>query len=321
MAAGGSSRRVIYAALAGNLLIALTKFVAAGWTGSSAMLSEAVHSLVDTGNQVLLLYGIHRASRPPDADHPLGHGRELYFWSFIVALLIFALGAGISFYEGVAHIREPVVVTDPAVNYVVLGLSFLFEGTTWIIALHEFDRRRGKIGYIRAVVLSKDPTSFIVLFEDSAALIGIAIAFAGTFAAERLAMPTLDGLASIGIGLLLAATAIFLARESKGLLLGEPAREATRREILDTARRQPGIAHAASLFTVHLAPRQIVVALDLEFADTLSVREVEATFAALKERIRRMHPEVVAVFVNVVRAGPADSPAKLHETAAKQSAK
>src|SRR6266550_2041760 len=151
MAAGSASRKVIYAALVGNLMIALTKFAAAFWTGSSAMLSEGVHSVVDTSNQLLLLYGINRSSKPPDDDHPLGYGRELYFWSFIVALLIFSLGAGISFYEGIAHIREPVHINDPFVNYIVLGVSFVFEAATFWIALKKFNEMRGSLGYFEAI--------------------------------------------------------------------------------------------------------------------------------------------------------------------------
>src|ERR1051326_2982712 len=185
MAAGSASRKVIYAALAGNFAIALTKFAAAWWTGSSAMLSEGVHSVVDTSNQLLLLYGINRAARPPDEDHPLGYGRELYFWSFIVALLIFSLGAGISFYEGIAHIQARVHITDPYVNYVVLAVSFVFEGATFLIALKAFNKTRGTLGLIEAAAESKDPPSYLVLFEDSAALIGIVIAFGGTLGAER----------------------------------------------------------------------------------------------------------------------------------------
>ncbi len=165
MAVGGP-RKVIYAALAGNLAIALTKFVAAWWTGSSAMLSEGVHSVVDTANQILLLYGIRRSTKPRDDDHPLGYGRELYFWSFIVAVLIFSLGAGVSIFEGISHIRQPVEISDPMVNYVVLGISFVFEGTTLLIALKEFNKTRGGLGYIEAVEESKDPPSFLVLFED-----------------------------------------------------------------------------------------------------------------------------------------------------------
>jgi cation diffusion facilitator family transporter len=297
MATGSASRKVIYAALAGNLLVALTKFAAAWWTGSSAMLSEGVHSVVDTANQLLLLYGISRSAKPRDEGHPLGYGRELYFWSFIVALLIFSLGAGVSFYEGIVHISAPVRITDPHVNYVVLGISFVFEGATFLIALKEFNKLRGSLGYLEAVTRSKDPPSFLVLLEDSAALIGIAIAFIGTFAAEKLAMPVLDGVASIGIGLLLAATATFLARESKGLLIGEGARGSTIRSIRQIAAEQPGVERVNDLVTVHLAPDQVVAALSLEFQDPLTTPEIEKAVAAIEGRICKRHPEVVSIFV------------------------
>jgi cation diffusion facilitator family transporter len=308
MAAGRSSNTVIYAALTGNLLIALTKFVAAAWTGSSAMLSEGVHSLVDTGNQILLLYGIHRAARPPDADHPLGHGRELYFWSFIVALLIFALGAGVSFYEGITHIQQPVKINNLTVNYIVLGLAFCFEGISWLVAFREFESKRGSAGYLEAVIRSKDPTSFIVLFEDSAALIGIGIAFMGNFAAERWDAPALDGVASIGIGVVLATTAVFLARESKGLLIGEPARASTRSSLLQIAGDQSGVDRAFNVITVHLAPNQIVAGLDLDFADDLSAADVERIVSALEVRIKERHPEVTRLFVKPKSSRPDPSP-------------
>jgi len=297
VATGSASRKVIYAALAGNLLIALTKFVAAWWTGSSAMLSEGVHSVVDTSNQLLLLYGINRAGKPPDDEHPLGYGRELYFWSFIVALLIFSLGAGVSFFEGISHILAPTPISDPHVNYIVLAVSFVFEGVTFLIALKEFNKLRGSLGYFEAVTRSKDPPSFLVLFEDFAALIGIAIAFIGTLAADRLAMPVLDGAASIGIGILLAVTATFLARESKGLLIGEGARGSTMRSIRQIAAEQPGVESVNNLVTVHLAPDQIVAALSLEFKDPLTTPEIEKAVAAIESRICKLHPEVVSIFV------------------------
>ena len=297
MAAGSGSRKVIYAALAGNLMIALTKFAAAWWTGSSAMLSEGVHSVVDTTNQLLLLYGIKSATRPPDDDHPLGYGRELYFWSFIVALLIFSLGAGISFYEGIAHIRAPVHISDPFVNYIVLAFSFVFEAITFWIALKEFNKTRGTLGYIEAVHVSKDPPSFLVLFEDSAALIGIVIAFAGTLAAHWLAMPVLDGVASIGIGVVLAATAIFLARESKALLIGEGARGRVNRSIRQIAAGCGGVEQVNDLVTVHLAPDQVVAAISLEFKDPLTTPEIERAVATIERQIREAHPEVVSIFV------------------------
>jgi cation diffusion facilitator family transporter len=298
VAATSSSTFVIYAALAGNVLVAVSKFGAAAWTGSSAMLSEAVHSTVDCGNQLLMLYGIHRASAPPDEQHPLGYGRELYFWSFIVALLIFSIGAGVSFYEGVNHILTPVPITDPHVSYIVLTLSLLFEGTSWCFAVREFEKQRGGLGFLEAAARSRDPTSFLVLFEDSAALIGIGIAFAGTFAAEWLQNPRLDGVASLGISMVLAVTAAFLAHESKGLLIGEPAREPIRRSIIRIATDHVGISAVGRLVTVHLAPRQIVAALNVDFVDDLRASEVEDVTHSLEQTISQHHPEIVALFLS-----------------------
>jgi cation diffusion facilitator family transporter len=314
MSAQASSRKVIYAALAGNLLIAITKLAAAAWTGSSVMLSEGVHSLVDTGNELLLLYGLHRAGKPADAAHPLGYGRELYFWSFIVALLIFSIGAGVSLYEGVAHILHPVAITDARVNYIVLGISLVFEGGSWFVAWREFRPVASELGYIEAATRSKDPTSFMVLFEDTAALIGILIALAGTFAAEQFDAPVLDGVASIGIALLLAATGAFLARESKGLLMGEPASEATRDVIRRIARDHPDIVSAQDLLTIHLAPRQVLVALSLHLSDESSAADIEREFSQLELTIKRSCPDVVTLFMkprlraNIREARPPEEP-------------
>ncbi|MEZ5785136.1 MAG: cation diffusion facilitator family transporter [Xanthobacteraceae bacterium] len=297
MAAASSSKKVVYAALVGNLLIAITKLIAAAWSGSSAMFSEGVHSLVDTGNEVLLLYGMHRASRPADDEHPLGYGRELYFWSFIVAVLIFAVGAGVSAYEGISHILSPSPIADARVNYIVLGLAFVFESGSWYIALREFRRANPGAGYLKAATRSKDPPSFIVLFEDTAALLGIMMAFAGTFAAEYFEQPVLDGVASVGIALLLAAIAIFLAIESKGLLIGEPARKATRDAILRIVRSHPGVEAVNDMITVHLSPAQILVALNVDFADARDSTDVETDVMALEAEIKKRHPEVIALFV------------------------
>jgi cation diffusion facilitator family transporter len=277
--------------------VALTKFAAAAWTGSAAMLSEAVHSLVDTGNQALLLYGMHRAARPPDERHPLGHGRELYFWSFIVALLLFMIGAGVTLYEGVNHIVEPREIVDPRVNYVVLALSAVFEATSWTIALRRFRASKGDQGYFEAVRRSKDPPTFIVLFEDSAALLGLLIAFIGTLAAQWLAMPVLDGVAAVGISIVLGAAALALARESKGLLIGEPASPRITASIVELACKEPGIERANVLLTVHLSPHQIVAALSLEFADDLTTPQIEDKVVAIEQAIRLAHPDVIAIFV------------------------
>ena len=292
-----SSRKVIYAALAGNLLVALTKFLAAGVTGSSAMISEGVHSLVDTGNEVLLLYGLRRAARPPDDAHPLGHGRELYFWSFIVALLIFAVGAGVSLYEGITHIFHAAPLTKPVVNYVVLALAILFESGSWWVAFREFRATKGAQGYYEAVRESKDPPGFLVLFEDSAALVGLLIALVGTAAADLLELPVLDGVASIAIGLVLAVVALFLAQESKALLIGEGASREIVASICRIAGSERGVEHANGLFTVHLGPRQVVAALSVDFADDLSARDVEDIVAKIERRIRDRHPEVISILI------------------------
>lgn len=297
------SRKVIYAALAGNLGIAVAKFVAAALTGSSAMISEGVHSLIDTGNQGLLLYGLKRSEHPPDRAHPLGYGRELYFWAFIVALLIFSLGAGVSIYEGIIHILSPQKIEDPLISYVVLGVSMLFEGTSWWIALREFRKDKGPGGYVDAVLQSKDPTTFTVLFEDSAALVGLLIAFVGIFFAQLFDMPELDGVASIGIGLVLAFVAVILARESKGLLIGEAAAPQVQRSILAIADRDPAVDYANGLLTVHLGPRQVVVNMSVEFVDALRASEIELAVERIEAEVKARHSEITALFVKPQRAG------------------
>ncbi|TGQ50894.1 cation transporter [Mesorhizobium sp. M1C.F.Ca.ET.193.01.1.1] len=303
MAGHAGSKRVIYAALAGNLAIAVTKFAAAFFTGSSAMLSEGVHSLVDTGNGALLLHGMRRAARPPDHAHPLGHGRELYFWSFIVALLVFALGAGVSFYEGLVHIMAPEPIVNARVNYIVLGLSFLFEGSSWLVALKEFRREKGSQGWLQAVRRSKDPSVYTVLFEDSAALLGLIVAFAGILASELLEIPELDGVGSIGIAIILGATAIFLARESKGLLLGEPASPEVQKKVLAIAEQDPAVQRANGILSVHIGPEEIVAGLSIEFEDHLTAPEIEACVERLEARLKTDMPEIARLFVKPQATG------------------
>jgi cation diffusion facilitator family transporter len=292
-----ASKRVIYAALAGNLLVALTKFVAAGFTGSSAMASEAVHSLIDTGNEVLLLHGLRRAARPPDEQHPLGYGRELYFWSFIVTILIFALGAGVSLYQGIRHVAAPEPMSHVFVNYIVLGLALVFELGSWSVAIKEFRAAKGRRGYYETVRQSKDPTIFMVLFEDTAAVIGLVIALVGIAASQVLGRAELDGAASIGIGLLLGVVAMFLARESKGLLIGEAAASEVVASIRGIALEQPGVERVMSLFTVHLGPDQIVAAIAADFKDSLSAGDVESAVAAIEERVRAARPEIALLLI------------------------
>jgi len=292
-----AGRRVVYAALAGNVAVAVTKLVAAVVTGSAAMFSESVHSVVDCGNEALLLYGYRRAARRPDLVHPLGFGRELYFWSFIVALMLFALGAGVSVYQGVHHVLAPEPIQHAAVSYAVLALSFVFEGASWIVAWRGFARIRGEVRFWTAFRQSKDPPSFMVLFEDTAALIGIVIAAAGIFAAQWFEQPVFDGIASILIGLVLAVVAILLAVESKSLLIGERATPALVEAICRLAQEQPGVVHANSALTAQLAPDQAMVALSIAFDPELKTAEIEVCVAAIESRVRDMHPNVVALFV------------------------
>ena len=295
--AAAQSRKVIIAALAGNAAIAGTKFAAAAYTGSSAMLSEAVHSLVDTGNQLLLLHGLRRAARPPTPQHPFGHGLELYFWTFVVAILIFGAGAGVSVLEGIERIRAPHPVENVWVNYAVLGASLLFEGAVWIVALREFRAEKGSRPWLEAVRASKDPTVFTVLFEDTAALIGLLVALVSLVLANALSWPMLDGIASVLIGAILAATAAFLAYECLGLLTGESADPEVRASVRRIATAEPSVERLNEALTMHFGPRDILVALSLDFQDARSAAEVEAAVTRIERAIKSVHPEVRRVFV------------------------
>ena len=310
-----SSRRVIYAAILGDFLIGLTKVTAAAWTGSSSLLSEGVHSIVDTGNGFLLLYGLHRSAARPDLEHPLGYGREIYFWSFVVAVLLFAFGAGVSLYQGVVHVLDPEPIQHVTASYAVLGISALFDGTTWWLALRNFRGERRYSQVLNAIRKSKDPPSFMVLFEDSAALAGILVAFAGIYLSVTLNLPILDGVGSILIGLILGVTAWLLAKETKSLLIGERADPGIVDSIMRVAEQIDGVDHANGILTVHLAPKEILVALSLEFADELRTPEIEAKVIELERCVRLSHPEIVAVFVKP------QSPEGFRETAARRFGK
>jgi cation diffusion facilitator family transporter len=292
-----SSQTSVVAALVGDLLVAASKIAAAIWTGSAAMASEAIHSVVDTTNEILLLYGIHRSKQKADAEHPFGHGREVYFWSFVVSLLIFALGAGFSVYEGVSRVLKPVPIESPGISYIVLALAFIFEGGSWLVSLKQFREAKGALGFFDAFRISKDPPLFMTLFEDSVALIGILIAAASTFVAVALARPEIDGIGSVGIGLLLAVTSVFLARESKSLLMGEPAYPFIRKSILSIANAHPGCLRANGLITVQLGPNQVVAMLSLEFSDKMVATEIEEAVVNLEKSVRQANPEIVALFV------------------------
>jgi cation diffusion facilitator family transporter len=292
---------VLFGALLANIGIAIAKFVAAALTGSSSMLSEGFHSLVDSGNQILLLYGGKKAKRAPDARHPFGYGRELYFWSFIVAILIFAFGAGISFYEGWVHWREPEPLRDPLVNYVVLAIAVMLEGTSWAIAVREFRRAKGDTGWWRAIRESKDPASFIVLFEDSAALTGLAVAAAGIWASHQFGDPRIDGIASMIIGVILACVALLLLREAKGLLIGERADPAVVEQVRCMVAAHPGIRTVNHVRTIHTAPQSVFVAISADFEDAMSMREGEALIETIEAELKAKLPQLSSIYIRPER--------------------
>jgi cation diffusion facilitator family transporter len=298
----GSSTKVIYAALAGNTAIAVTKFAAAAITGSSAMLSEGIHSLVDTGNQGLLLYGMRRARRPPSEDFPFGHGKEIYFWSFVVAILIFAVGAGISVYEGIHHILHPRPMSNPMIAYIVLGLSVLFEGAAWLFALREFGKTKGKLGYVEAVNRGKDPSMFVVLFEDSAALLGLLAALVGITLAHLTGEAWFDGAASIVIGLILGVTAIWLAVETKSLLIGEAASGHVIRGIRSLLREEETIERVNEVLSMHMGPEYVLVTISADFHDDIRAAKLEQTIARIERAIRQRYPEVKRIFIEAEAA-------------------
>ena len=297
MAQGFGSRTIVVVSLLGDLLIAIAKFIAGALGGSSAMLSEGVHSLVDTANSGLLLYGIHRAKQSPDPEHPFGHGRELYFWSFMVALLVLALGAGVSFYEGLIHLRKPDPLTDARLSYIVLAVSFAFEVVSLAVAIKGIGARKGRIGYMEAFRRSKDPSGFTELLTDGAGLIGVLFAFGGVLGSHVLHAPMADGAASIGIALVLALTSVLLLRESKGLLIGESAHPRVAESIMAIARGDQGVRCANGVLTFQMGPRQVVANLSAEFDDRLSADQIELCVNRIEQKTKRENSEIVALFI------------------------
>ncbi len=292
-----SSKKVIIAALIGNGLIAVTKFFAAFATGSSAMLSEGIHSLVDTGNQILLLYGLKRSKQPADKEFPFGHGKEIYFWSFVVAILIFAVGAGISVYEGIIHISHPEPLKNPSVNYIVLVIAMIFEGGAWYFAFREFSKSKGDKSFITAVHQGKDPSLFVVLFEDSAAMLGLFVAFIGIWLSQITGIPVFDGAASIVIGLILGGTAIWLAYETKSLLIGESADDAVVQGVRRLAESCSEIEHINEILTMHMGPDFILLNLSVNFNNSISAKDVEDAITMLDKNIKKEFPDVKRIFI------------------------
>ena len=302
MASG--SKKVIYAALIGNALISVTKFIAAFMTGSSAMMSEGVHSLVDTGNQVLLLYGLKKSALPPDDQYPFGHGKEIYFWSFVVAILIFAVGAGISIYEGVYHILHPAEISDPTINYIVLALAMVFEGGALYYAVREFNKSRGPKSVLSAVRQGKDPTLFVVLFEDSAAMAGLVIAFIGIYLAQVTGIAMFDGIASVTIGCILAITAFWLAYETKSLLIGEPAEPEIVQGIQAIIDKEAGVRKVNEILTLHMGPEFLLANISIEFANGQKTGELEKLISSISRQIRSQYPLVKRVFIEAEDHSP-----------------
>jgi cation diffusion facilitator family transporter len=299
------SNAAVWSALAGNVAVAAAKFVAAALTGSAAMASEAVHSLVDSINEILLLYGISRSTRAADAEHPLGYAREVYFWSFVVALLIFTMGAGVSAYEGIHRLAHPQPITAPLVIFIVLGFSLFFEGASWVVGVRAFRAASGGLTWWQAFRRSKNPPIFIVVFEDSAALLGILAAAAGTIATIVTGDGRWDGIASLVIAVILTGVALLLAQESKGLLIGERADPELSSAIMRIAAQMPGICKANSVVTVQLAPTNVIANLSLDFFDYMRAPDIERAVIELEDKIRSEHPEVSAMFVKPQSVGAA----------------
>ena len=267
------------------------------------MLSEGIHSVVDTGNQGLLLYGLKAAQKPADERFPFGHGKEIYFWSFVVAIMVFAVGAGVSLYEGAHRVLHPSPVEDPMINYIVLGLAMIFEGSAWFFAFREFSQSKGRFSYIEAVKRGKDPSMFTVLFEDSAAMLGLVVAFLGILLGQLTGNPVFDGLASIIIGLILGGTAAWLAYETKSLLIGESANKEVVNGIRTLAMAYPYVEHINEVLTMHMGPDYILVNLSIDFKDEATAQELESAIAQLDRRIKKDYPEVKRIFVEAESRG------------------
>lgn len=291
------SKTAVYGAIAANLAIAVTKFVVAGISGSSAMLSEGIHSAVDAGNGGLLLVGLHMSKKPATPEHPFGRGKELYFWSLIVAVLIFGLGGGMSIYEGVMHMRHPEPLSDPTWIYVVLALAALFEGASFLVALRQFLQQSAGRPFWSSLEGSKDPTVYTVLAEDGAALAGLMVAAAGVWASHSLNMPILDGAASVVIGGILASVAVLLIRESRGLLVGEGVRAETSTAIRAIAQQQPQVQMAGLPLTMYIGPEDVLLALDVVFADGLASEDAAAAVDRIERTIRERYPKITRIYI------------------------
>jgi len=301
---GDESTGAIVASVIGNVAIGVAKFTAAAFTGSSAMISEGIHSLVDTGDGLLLLMGVRRSRRPPDEAHPFGHGKEVYFWSLIVAISIFGIGGGMSVYEGIRHLLHPAPLVDPFWNYLTLAISAAAEAASLFVAMRAFRGTKGTRGWWRGIREAKDPTTFTVVFENAAALIGLTFATVGISLTAATGSPLYDGLASIAIGLLLASAAVVLAGESRGLLLGEAADPETAVDVKRVAEADPSVRSVARVLTLQMGPATVLLDVEVDFDPTLTVEQIHDAALRMEHRIREKHPEVSHVFIEVESLEP-----------------
>jgi cation diffusion facilitator family transporter len=290
------SRTAIFAAIIGNLLIAATKFVASAFTGSSAMLTEGIHSVVDTGNGLLMLYGIYKSGKPPNENHPFGYGREIYFWSLMVALSIFAVGGGVSVYEGISHLQHPVEIVNPVWNYAVLGFSVVFEGISWFYGWKAFRKTRKGNSILKTIHVSKDPTSFTVVLEDTTALVGLVIAFLGVFFGQVFNFPYFDGIASILIGILLCFVALLLGYETKGLLIGEAVEKETLAGVRKIAEAEPKVEQALKVLTIYFGPKEVLLTLELRFVRNISATDLRVAIRRIELAVKEKYPEITRVY-------------------------
>jgi cation diffusion facilitator family transporter len=299
MAGTGGSKVAVVAAIVGNLLVATIKFVAAGLTGSSAMVAEGIHSLVDTGNGGLVLLGMRRSAKPADSQHPFGHGKALYFWTLIVAISIFGIGGGMSVYEGISALQHPAALENPTPNYIVLAIAFAVEGWAFLTAMREFNRARGQMPALEFVRTSKDPSLFTVVFEDLAAMLGLIVAFLGILLGHLFQNPLFDGGASVVIGLILMAVAALLARESKGLLVGEGVEPRMLDEMRALVSADTAVERLGEVRTLYLGPNDLLVNLDVAFREQAGGEGVHGAITRIEATLKGAYPEVRRVYVEV----------------------
>ena len=292
-----NSKIAILGALASNLAIAVVKFIAAAYTGSSAMISEGIHSLVDSGNTLLLLLGLHRSTKAPSDKHPFGYGKELYFWTLVVATSLFAIGGGMSIYEGIEHMIHPEPLTDPTLNYIILGVAFVFSSLSFVVAYREFKKSNDGKPVWQAIKDSKDPGTFAILFEDSADILGLFVAFLGVYFGHALENPYIDGAASIVIGLILAVTSFVLAKETKGLLIGESADPAVLKAIVELALEDDTVDYVKPPLTMHIGADSILLALSINFKNHLNAEQVAHAIDRIEVKIRAHYPDIKRIFI------------------------